>query len=51
LQECCDKYVAGRALPPTPEALLRSRYSAYALGKVDHLVATTHPANPEHTGE
>ena len=27
---------------PTPEALMRSRYSAYALGLIDYLLATWH---------
>ena len=27
---------------------MRSRYSAYALGKVDYILATTHPAGPHH---
>jgi SEC-C motif-containing protein len=29
---------------PTPEALMRSRYSAYALGLIDYLLATWHPS-------
>lgn len=29
-------------LAPTPEALMRSRYSAYALGLIDYLQATWH---------
>jgi SEC-C motif-containing protein len=28
---------------PTPEALMRSRYSAYVLGLSDYLLATWHP--------
>ncbi len=28
---------------PGPEALMRSRYSAYALGLVDYILKTTHP--------
>ena len=26
---------------------MRSRYSAYALGKADYIIKTTHPENPE----
>ena len=29
---------------PTPEKLMRSRYSAYALGLIDYLLATWHPS-------
>ena len=43
LAECCGRYHAGAA-PATAEALMRSRYSAYVLGLIDYLVATTLPA-------
>ncbi|MNM86031.1 hypothetical protein D3C81_981740 [compost metagenome] len=43
LADCCGRYHAG-ALPETAEALMRSRYSAYVLGLIDYLVATTLPA-------
>ncbi len=36
---CCGRYHAG-ALAPTAEALMRSRYAAYALGKLDYIEAT-----------
>jgi SEC-C motif-containing protein len=42
LAECCGRYLAG-ALPPTAEALMRSRYSAYVLGDEAYLLATWHP--------
>ena len=29
---------------PTPEALMRSRYSAYVMGLIDYLMATWHPS-------
>ena len=38
---CCEPYLAGRKVPETAERLMRSRFSAYALGKVDYLIATT----------
>ncbi|KAF6252247.1 hypothetical protein COO60DRAFT_1644211 [Scenedesmus sp. NREL 46B-D3] len=47
---CCGRYHAGAAAP-TPEALLRGRFSAYSMQLVDYLVATTHPQNAEHTGD
>ena len=43
LADCCGRYHAGAA-PGTAEALMRSRYSAYALGLIDYLIATTLPA-------
>lgn len=44
-KRCCRPYHQGRPAP-TPEALMRSRYSAYALGLVDYIMATTHPDSP-----
>ena len=43
LAECCGPYLAGSALPPDAEALMRSRYSAYVLGNAAYLLATWHP--------
>lgn len=43
LAECCGRYHAGVAAP-SAELLMRSRYSAYVLGLVDYLQATTLPA-------
>jgi SEC-C motif domain protein len=37
---CCGPFHAGTALPETAEQLMRSRFSAYALGKVDYLINT-----------
>jgi SEC-C motif-containing protein len=39
--ECCAPAHAGAA-PPTAEALMRSRYSAFARGDADHLLRTWH---------
>ena len=43
---CCGRWHAGpEALQaPDAEALMRSRYSAYVLGRVDYLLATWHPS-------
>jgi SEC-C motif domain protein len=38
--ECCGPYHSGKAKPATAEALMRSRYSAYARKAVDYIVAT-----------
>jgi SEC-C motif domain protein len=40
LTQCCGLYHSGVQLAPSPEALMRSRYSAYCLGHIDYLVAT-----------
>lgn len=42
LDKCCGRYHQG-AVAPNPEALMRSRYSAFALGLSDYLQATWHP--------
>lgn len=38
---CCEPFHQGKALPETCEKLMRSRFSAYALAKVDYLLSTT----------
>ncbi|WP_275627404.1 YchJ family protein [Pseudomonas sp. 273] len=43
LADCCGRLHAGQPAA-TAEALMRSRYSAYALGLVDYLRDTTLPA-------
>jgi SEC-C motif domain protein len=40
--DCCQSYLVGTKKAPTAEALMRSRYSAFATGAADYLVATTH---------
>ncbi len=45
--DCCGVWHAGFKSgihAPTPEALMRSRYSAYVLGLIDYLMATWHPS-------
>ena len=39
LRACCGRYHSG-APAPTAEALMRSRYAAYALGRLDYIEAT-----------
>jgi SEC-C motif-containing protein len=41
---CCSRYHAGplHLQAPDAEALMRSRYSAFALGHTDYLLATWH---------
>ena len=47
LSACCGQWHNGLRAgvhAPTPEALMRSRYSAYVLGRIDYLLATWHPS-------
>ncbi len=46
-KRCCAPFHQGDA-PPTPEALMRSRFSAYALEKVDYILESTHRDGPHH---
>lgn len=46
LEQCCAPYVRGERAAPGPEALMRSRFTAFALGTaqgIDYLIATHHP--------
>jgi SEC-C motif-containing protein len=45
-QNCCCSFHQGK-FPPTALALMRSRYSAYALGLADYIIKTTHPQNEQ----
>lgn len=38
--ECCGPFLSGVAAAPTPEALMRSRYTAYAVGDDAYVLAT-----------
>lgn len=40
--DCCARYLDGGEAAPTAEALMRSRYTAYTLGREDYLLATWH---------
>ncbi|MEO0813204.1 MAG: YchJ family metal-binding protein [Myxococcota bacterium] len=46
-RECCGRFhrafEQGSEWDPNPEQLMRSRYSAYALGMVEYVIATTLP--------
>jgi SEC-C motif-containing protein len=42
LASCCGPFLAGTAIPPTAEALMRSRYSAYAQKNEPYLLSTWH---------
>ena len=43
LAQCCGRYLDGTMTAPDAQALMRSRYSAFVLGRTDYLRATWHP--------
>jgi SEC-C motif domain protein len=38
--DCCGQYIDENKLPATPEALMRSRYTAYSQANIDYIAAT-----------
>ncbi|MDQ1363368.1 MAG: motif domain protein [Pseudomonadota bacterium] len=44
LEECCLPRISGQAPAGSAEALMRSRYTAYVLGRADYLAASWHPS-------
>ena len=43
LERCCGPIVAGEKAAPTAERLMRSRFTAFALGDEAHLLRSWHP--------
>jgi SEC-C motif domain protein len=41
--QCCGPYLGGKTSPPTAEALMRSRYTAYTRGDIDYIANTLAP--------
>jgi SEC-C motif-containing protein len=46
-KNCCQILHKG-GKTASPEALMRSRYTAYALGLADYIMKTTHPDGPQY---
>ncbi len=44
-KDCCEKYHLGKSLAENASVLMRSRFSAYALGLADYIIKTSHPKN------
>ncbi|MCA8941690.1 MAG: hypothetical protein KDB80_03950 [Planctomycetes bacterium] len=42
-RKCCGPILAGKKLAETPEALVRARFTAFARGDLEFLVASCHP--------
>jgi len=47
-KKCCSKYHKG-AFAPDALSLMKSRYSAYAVGDSSYIIKTTHPDNSDYT--
>ena len=43
LNECCGPALSNEAWPDTAEALMRSRYTAFAVRDLEHLLRSWHP--------
>ncbi len=41
--ECCAPILSGALQAPTAVALMRSRYSAYVVGRIEYLATSLHP--------
>ncbi|BCA94802.1 preprotein translocase SecA [Legionella antarctica] len=39
-EQCCKPFIEKKEMPQTPEQLMRSRYTAYSLAKIDYIKNT-----------
>lgn len=46
-ENCCGRFIENEELPETPEELMRSRYTAFALKKIQYLQETHDPQKAE----
>ena len=46
-RSCCGPWLRGQSAP-SPVALMRSRFAAYALGMTPYIMSTTDPNGPMH---
>ena len=44
LENCCGRYLNAGQNAPTAERLMRSRFTAFAVGDTDYLLRTWHPS-------
>ena len=49
--DCCEHYHSGKAFPPTPIKVVRSRFSALAYKMTQYMMATTHPSHKEYVDD
>ncbi len=45
--KCCGRFIEGGESAPTAEALMRSRYTAFTLARIDYVTATHDPETRE----
>lgn len=50
LDDCCGPYLAGTREAPEPEALMRSRFTAFATKDAEYLWRTLDPVHPDRQG-
>lgn len=48
-KQCCEPFHNKTKTPENAVDLMRSRYSAYAMGLADYIISTTHPLNPAYS--
>lgn len=48
-RHCCEPFHKQKKIPETAVELMRSRYSAYAMGLADYIISTTHPHHPSYS--
>jgi len=46
--DCCGLFISGKKLPPSPEALMRSRYTAYNQINMDYIARTMKSPAADH---
>jgi SEC-C motif-containing protein len=46
-EQCCGPFLEGKESPPTAEQLMRARYTAYTLERIDYVAQTHHPETRE----
>lgn len=49
-KKCCRPYHRGKKAPDAL-TLMKTRYSAYAMGEADYIIQTTHPEHPDFTSD
>ena len=45
LADCCGRWIDAGTAAPDAESLMRSRYTAFVLGRPEYLIATWHPSH------
>lgn len=48
-RQCCEPFHKETKTPANAVDLMRSRYSAYAMGLADYIISTTHPLNSSYS--